>query len=61
MSPITFKKKMKKLKKDFAKVVSFRITEDEKKELEKLIEPLQITKSAFFRDRFKQILLTIKK
>jgi chemotaxis methyl-accepting protein methylase len=61
MSPITFKKKMKKLKKDFAKVVSFRITEDEKKELEKLIEPLQITKSAFFRDRFKQNLLTIKK
>jgi chemotaxis methyl-accepting protein methylase len=52
---------MKKLKKDFAKVVSFRITEDEKKELEKLIEPLQITKSAFFRDRFKQNLLTIKK
>jgi hypothetical protein len=55
------KQKMKKMKTDFAKVVSFRITEAEKKELEKLIEPMQITKSAFFRHRFKQILLTHKK
>jgi len=50
---------MGKRKSEFKEVVSFRLTADEKQELEKLIQPLNTTKSEFFRMRMKNILLTI--
>lgn len=47
---------MRKRKAEFLEVVSFRLTPEEKQELDKLIVPMQTTKSEFLRKRVKYIL-----
>jgi predicted DNA-binding protein len=44
-------------KAEFKEVVSFRLSPDEKQELDKLIQPLQTNKSEFLRMRLKEFLV----
>lgn len=50
---------MSRKKTEFQNVVSFRITENEKKDLEKIIQLFKTTKSEFLRDWVNRLLTTI--
>jgi hypothetical protein len=56
----TFKiKTMSRKKAEFKEVVSFRLTDSEKNQLEEIIESKETTKSEFLRNEFQRILFQL--
>jgi hypothetical protein len=52
------KKIMAKKEKFWPSVIAFRITDEDREVIDEITEKLQVTKSEFFRERFRKLLTT---